>query len=196
MRGAPRDPRTYELMIVISPEVPEEEIQTVIDRTGDFITGPGGTVTSVNRESPWGRRRLAYAIRHNSRDVRDGFYTLYQFSIEPHKIEDIEREIRLTDRIIRHMVTQYTPRPEAPPSEQTEGEGDEETSTDEAQTAATAVVAESPVEEAVSGGEVESPVDEAPAAEPEVAEAAADVAQAEDGPEDVVIDETPAATEA
>jgi small subunit ribosomal protein S6 len=113
-------------MIVISPDVPEEEIQSVIDRTGEFITEPGGTLTSINRDSPWGRRRLSYPIRHNSRDVRDGFYTLYQFTIEPHKIEDIEREIRLTDRIIRYLVTQYTPRAEAPVAEAAEGaEGEE-----------------------------------------------------------------------
>ena len=50
------------------------------------------------------RARLAYPIRHNSADLRDGFYTLYHFEIKPEGIEDIEREIRLNERIIRHLM--------------------------------------------------------------------------------------------
>jgi small subunit ribosomal protein S6 len=149
-------------MIVISPDVPEEEIQSVIDRTGEFITGPGGELTSVNRESPWGRRRLAYPIRHNSRDVRDGFYTLYQFTIEPHKIEEIEREIRLTDSIIRHLVTQYTPRAEAPASEEAGEEGDEETPSTDAEPTETVETTAEAAPEATDADDIV--IDEAPAA--------------------------------
>jgi ribosomal protein S6 len=101
-------------MIVISPDVPEEELQGLLDRTTGYITDPGGTVVAINRDSPWGRRRLSYAMRHDGRDIRDGFYTLYQFQIEPHKVEDIERELKLTDRIMRYLLTQYTPRAAAP----------------------------------------------------------------------------------
>lgn len=179
MRGASRDPRNYELMIIVSPDVPEEEIQGVIDRTGEFITGPGGTLNSVNRDSPWGRRRLSYPIRHNSRDVRDGFYTLYQFSIEPHKVEDIEREIRLTDRIIRYLVTQHDPLPEPVVDE----------------TAATPEQAESDAEsvgaETTDGETSGSGADEAETASAESVEG--EIAQ--DQGVDVVIDEAPAAAE-
>jgi small subunit ribosomal protein S6 len=98
-------------MTVFSPDVPEDEIQGTIDRVISYITTATGEVVDVNRDSPWGRRRLAYPIRHASRDVRDGFYTLYHFSVAPDRVEDIERELRLNDRVMRHLVTQYTPRP-------------------------------------------------------------------------------------
>lgn len=121
MRGSPRDARNYELMTVFSPDVPEDEIQGTIDRVVGYITTATGEMVDVNRDSPWGRRRLAYPIRHASRDVRDGFYTLYHFQIAPHRVEDIERELKLNDRVIRYLLTLYTPRPveeQAPPAEE------------------------------------------------------------------------------
>lgn len=124
MRGSPRDARTYELMTVFSPDVPEDEIQATIDRVVGYITTATGELVDVNRDSPWGRRRLAYPIRHASRDVRDGFYTLYHFNVAPHRVEEIERELRLNDRVMRYLVTQYTPRPVAgapQPAETSEG---------------------------------------------------------------------------
>jgi small subunit ribosomal protein S6 len=124
LRGSPRDARNYELMTVFSPDVPEDEIQGTIDRVVGYITTATGELVDVSRDSPWGRRRLAYPIRHASRDVRDGFYTLYHFLVAPHRVEEIERELRLNDRVMRYMVTQYTPRPveeTAPTAEVTEG---------------------------------------------------------------------------
>jgi small subunit ribosomal protein S6 len=108
-------------MTVFSPDVPEDEIQGTIDRVVGYITTATGAMVDVNRDSPWGRRRLAYPIRHASRDVRDGFYTLYHFQIAPHRVEDIERELKLNDRVIRYLLTLYTPRPveeQAPPTEE------------------------------------------------------------------------------
>ena len=141
MRGSPRDARNYELMTVFSPDVPEDEIQGTIDRVVGYITTVTGAMVGINRDSPWGRRRLAYPIRHAGRDVRDGFYTLYHFQVAPHRIEDIERELKLNDRVIRYLLTHYTPRPveeqapadgESPP---TATEGPEGTATNAVQPA-------------------------------------------------------------
>jgi len=111
LRGAIRDARTYELMTIFSPDVAEDEIQATIEAVVGYITDASGENVEFNRDSPWGRRRLAYAVRHASRDVRDGFYTLYHFEVAPHRVIDIEREIKLNDRIMRYLLTQYTPRP-------------------------------------------------------------------------------------
>lgn len=96
--------RPYEMMTILAPDVPEEELAPALDTIGGYLTDAGATIVHVNRESPWGRRRLAYSIRYAGRDVRDGFYTLWYFDAEPQAIAEIEREIRLNDRIIRHMV--------------------------------------------------------------------------------------------
>lgn len=180
MRGSPRDPRNYELMTVFSPDIPEEEIQATIDRVVGYITTASGEVVDVNRDSPWGRRRLAYPVRHASRDVRDGFYTLYHFLVAPHRVEDIEREIKLNDRIMRYLVTQHTPKPvgetapaegEATPTE--EGAEGETPVAEAAPQVATAEAAPTPEADAAPEPGAEA------GAEPEAEPVAAEVAETE-----------------
>ena len=114
MRQYAPEPRTYELMTILSPEVPDDDIQGQLDSVAGYVTGAGGEVVDVNRESPWGRRRLAYAIRHNGRDVRDGYYTVFHLRLVPTRVVEIEREIKLNAQIIRHLITQYEPQTESP----------------------------------------------------------------------------------
>ncbi|HKG25960.1 MAG TPA: 30S ribosomal protein S6 [Thermomicrobiales bacterium] len=163
MRGTTRDPRTYELMTVFAPDIPEEEIQVTIDRVVGYITTATGDVTDINRDSPWGRRRLAYPIRHQSRDVRDGFYTLYHFNVAPNRVEEIERELKLNDRVIRYLVTQYTPRPVEEPATTEAAPAEGEKPADEA-TPAVAIAADAvPAAEATVAEEPQT----APAPEPD-----------------------------
>lgn len=103
MRTAP-SARFYELMSISVPDGTPEELIATSEAIAGYVTAAGGRVLRSSNESPWGRRRLAYPIRHESADLRDGFYTLYHFEIEPNRIEDIEREIRLNERIIRHLL--------------------------------------------------------------------------------------------
>lgn len=168
LRGAIRDARTYELMTVFSPDVAEDEIQATIEAVVGYISGASGENVEFNRDSPWGRRRLAYAIRHASRDVRDGFYTLFHFEVAPHRVIDIEREIKLNDRIMRYLLTQYTPRPvdesataEAPSEASAEAtSGEDQNDTDNAaEENSVEAVAESGVPDSIStetSGESES----------------------------------------
>jgi small subunit ribosomal protein S6 len=103
--------RFYELMSISVPDGTPEELIETSEAVGGYVTAVGGRILRSSNESPWGRRRLAYPIRHNSADLRDGFYTLYHFEIEPNRIEDIEREIRLNERIIRHLLLQLDSEP-------------------------------------------------------------------------------------
>ena len=112
--------RSYELMVIFHPETEEEALGEQIDRVRSYITDADGTVTVLNRENPWGRRRLAYPIRHESRDLRDGIYVLIYFDTEASRTVDIERELKLNTRIIRYMLIQQstpTMEPPAPPEE-------------------------------------------------------------------------------
>lgn len=111
MRQYTPDARTYELMTVLSPDVPEDDITGVLDAISGYVTDAGGSVQEVLRDSPWGRRRLAYPIRHAGRDVRDGYYTLYHLELAPHRVEDVERDLKLNTQVIRYLVTHYTPKP-------------------------------------------------------------------------------------
>ena len=112
--------RSYELMVIFHPETEDEALAEQIGRVQSYVTDVDGTVTVLNRDNPWGRRRLAYPIRHESRDLRDGIYVLVYFDVEAGRTVDIEREIKLNTRIIRYMLIQQstpTMEPPAPPAE-------------------------------------------------------------------------------
>jgi small subunit ribosomal protein S6 len=100
--------RNYELMAVLAPDIAEEAMPGELERISGYITTGGGQVTELITTSPWGRRRLAYPIR----DYRDGFYALYNFSAEPEQIDELERELRLNNQVIRSLITLYVaPKP-------------------------------------------------------------------------------------
>lgn len=106
-----RAPRQYELMTILHPEVSEEDLPGALERVAGYVTNAGGTIEETLRESPWGRRRLAYPIRHGGRDLRDGFYTVYHLHLPPHLVDEVERELKLDERIIRYLWTSYEPAP-------------------------------------------------------------------------------------
>jgi small subunit ribosomal protein S6 len=83
--------------VIISPDVPEEEVPTSIDKIGEFITSKGGSITQVDR---WGKRRLAYPIKH----FKEGNYVLTKFKIEPAITAKLEANLRISEKILRHML--------------------------------------------------------------------------------------------
>ena len=114
--------RFYELMVITAPDGTPEDLLATVDQVNGYITTAGGSILRSNSDSPWGRRRLAYPIRYQSADVRDGFYTLIHLEIAPDKVIEIERDLKLNDRLMRYMVIQLASEPVFPePVEEEEG---------------------------------------------------------------------------
>src|SRR5687768_5742291 len=111
LRDQARAPRKYELMTILHPDVAEESLQGELDRISGFITGVGGELFETLQDSPWGRRRLAYPIRSGGRDVRDGYYTVWRFTLGPTRVDDLERELKLDTQLIRYIVLSWEPTP-------------------------------------------------------------------------------------
>ena len=196
--------RFYELMAISVPDGTPEELIETAEAISGYVTAAGGEVLRSNSDSPWGRRRLAYSIRYHSADLRDGFYTLYHFQIQPEGIAEIEREIALNERIIRHLLLQLDNEPvfieeveesaegEAAEGEAAEGqaaqgqatEGATPTATEDAPTetpeSATPTATEAaPTETAEPPAEAAAPEPEQTASEP-VAETSEDTASEEE----------------
>lgn len=110
MVATAREPRAYELMTIFVPELADEDLTVQLDRTSGYITSVGGTIKEVLTDSPWGRRRLAYSIRFNSEDFRDGFYAVYHFDLHPAAMADVERELKLDTRVMRYLVVHDDPK--------------------------------------------------------------------------------------
>lgn len=89
--------RDYELMCVYNPDLDDAGHETQSERVKTLITSRGGEVVSIE---PWGRRRLAYPIK----GFRDGIYSVTRFKMAPEQTEALERGLRLTESVIRHLI--------------------------------------------------------------------------------------------
>lgn len=88
----------YELMLVLRPDAPDDQVQAVIDRVTRSIAATEGQIVKV---SPWGRRRLAYAIGQQ----REGSYFIIQFDAPGTAVLELERGLNITEEVMRHLVT-------------------------------------------------------------------------------------------
>ena len=89
--------RDYELVLIISPEIADEALDTTIDKVGHFITEKGGTISDVER---WGKRKLAYAIKH----FMEGSYVLTRFKFKPTLCKELEAKLQVSEEVLRHLL--------------------------------------------------------------------------------------------
>ncbi len=87
----------YELVVVMNPEIPEEDVQSAIDRVTSAVTSRGGSVDEVQ---PWGRRKLAYPIRRHM----EGNYILTNIKLDPERAHDLESNFKISEDILRHLL--------------------------------------------------------------------------------------------
>jgi small subunit ribosomal protein S6 len=103
--------RDYELVLIISPEVNDEALDGVIGKVRNTIGAGGGEVTDVN---VWGRRRIAYAIKH----FRHGIYVVLTAKMAPTATSELERTLFLSEDILRHLLIKLEKAPVKPPVQQ------------------------------------------------------------------------------
>ena len=89
--------RKYENIFLAHPSLDEEAVKALIEKFKGVIENGGGTVDNVDF---WGKRKLAYEIAK----VNEGYYTLINFTASPELPKELDRVLRITDGIIRHMI--------------------------------------------------------------------------------------------
>jgi len=89
--------RDYELVLIINPEVAQEKLDAVLDSISQSITKRGGTVTEVER---WGKRRLAYPIKH----VLEGSYLLVRFRSRSSSSKELTAGLQISEEVLRYML--------------------------------------------------------------------------------------------
>ena len=93
--------KAYEQLFIVDPTSNEETRAGVMKRIEVAITTDGGTVDSVE---DWGKRKLAYEIDH----LTEGDYTLINFHADPSQIAELDRVLRISDAVKRHMIVART----------------------------------------------------------------------------------------
>jgi len=84
------------MIFIVHPDLGEEEVQTLTERYLQIITGQQGTIIKTEN---WGKRRLAYDIEKQSK----GTYVLVDFYGPGTMIREIERNLKIDDKILRYL---------------------------------------------------------------------------------------------
>ncbi len=86
----------YELCVVVSAKVEDDERAAIVEKSKGYIEKFGGTVTNVDN---WGKKKLAYDIQHMS----EGFYYFIQFEAESTLPAQLESNMRIMENVIRFL---------------------------------------------------------------------------------------------
>lgn len=89
-------PRQYEVVFIVDPGADDAEVSRLTDIHKQIVTDQGGTIT---KEESWGKRPLAYEILHHN----DGTFVLLEIEGSGREIAELERRMRVNDRIIRYL---------------------------------------------------------------------------------------------
>ena len=86
----------YETIFIINPDLGEDEVQNAVTKFTGIISSQNGVQLKLE---DWGRRRLAYKIEKFSQ----GYYILADFAGMPAGVAELERNLKIDDRIIRFL---------------------------------------------------------------------------------------------
>jgi len=89
--------RRYELMVILDPDLEEKTISPSLDQFLGVIRQGGGSVEKVD---VWGRRRLAYEIKHKV----EGIYAVLDVTAEPAAVKELDRQLNLNESVLRTKV--------------------------------------------------------------------------------------------
>jgi small subunit ribosomal protein S6 len=89
-------------MLIIIPELDEEQVESTIGRFRTIIERTGGEAGETNH---WGRRKLAYEIDHRA----DGYYAVVEFTAGERTLVELKRILRVSDDVLRHMIVKLPP---------------------------------------------------------------------------------------
>lgn len=90
----------YELTYIISPVLEEDKFRETVDKVNKLIEDNDGEILEIDE---WGIRKLAYDIDGKS----NGYYVNLYFQAPPEAIEIIERNLRISDEILRYLTLKY-----------------------------------------------------------------------------------------
>ena len=89
--------KNYELMVILSPKLNEEEANQLNESILAIVKDLSGELIKTE---PWGRRMLAYPINK----LQEGYYFLNYLKMESLKVKTLKQQLGLNENIIRHMI--------------------------------------------------------------------------------------------
>ena len=102
--------RAYEMIFIVDPDVLDEDVDQMSEKFGGIIDGLGGRVVKVDK---WGKRKLAYKVKKRMK----GNYVLLVFHGDDKVTAELERVIKLDDRVIKYLTIKVDKPAEDKPAE-------------------------------------------------------------------------------
>jgi len=87
--------REYETIYILRPDSTNDVIAQVNGKVRTLIETGGGTLLKVDN---WGKRKLAYEVKKQLK----GIYLFFSYLGSAGLVEEVERNLRLTDSVIRY----------------------------------------------------------------------------------------------
>lgn len=89
--------QNYELMVIFTPVLSEEEFKTAQKKYVDFIIAGGGSLVHSN---PWGLKSLAYPIQKKT----TGIYWVMEYVAPSDMNEKLKIQLLRDEQVLRHIV--------------------------------------------------------------------------------------------
>jgi small subunit ribosomal protein S6 len=97
--------KKYECAVIVLTSLDSSALEATTKKYTDVITSRGGTLSKID---DWGKRTLAYEINYQ----REGFYHFYQFEGTSDIVKELDRQLRIDENIIRHMIVREEENPQ------------------------------------------------------------------------------------
>jgi small subunit ribosomal protein S6 len=88
--------RKYEAVYIISPTLDEEAVKAIVEKFSGLVSQYG----ELEKVEEWGRKKLAYEVQ----DQKEGYYVLMNFSANSEFPEELERNFKITEGVIKYLV--------------------------------------------------------------------------------------------
>ena len=90
--------QNYELMVIFTPVLSEEEYKTAQKKFTSLVTDNGGEVV---HENPWGLKSLAYPIQKKT----TGLYWVFEYKAPSDFNEKLKIQLLRDESVLRHIFT-------------------------------------------------------------------------------------------
>ena len=100
--------RDYEVLYIVRADLEDDKVQEAVKRVNTVIERSGGTVERTNL---WGKRKLAYEVKHQ----KEGSYVLQDFQIPQERLPELEAALKITEEVLRHLIVRKPEKVAVPP---------------------------------------------------------------------------------
>ncbi len=95
-KGLPGESRYYETVVVIDPQIGDDAIRMIVDRTKEVISHNNGRILKVEE---WGKRKLAYTVQKKTY----GYYACIEFEGPGSVVKPLNDYFHITESILRSL---------------------------------------------------------------------------------------------